>query len=156
MKFARRTCARFPGPLFRKVPDISENGSGLPLEDVTALYVLRSACPNLSGLPRHMCGRHSGFIVCRDRFPEILQIFRESGPGIAATHHFLEMFRIFRENGHPNISGTIFPKYSKYFGKCYHRNIRNISEKWSGVRLSKYPGYFRKNGPGFERSRCVF
>ena len=44
----------------------------------------------------------------------------------------------------PNISGTIFPKYSKYLGKCCRRNIRNISEKWSGVRLSKYPGYFGK------------
>ena len=139
MKLARRTCARFPGPLFRKIPDISENWSGLPLEDVTASYFLRTACPNLSGLPRHMCGRHSGFIFCRDQFPEIFQIFRESGPGIAATHHFLEIFRIVRENG-----GTIFPKYSKYFGKCYRRNIRNTSEKWPGVRLSKYPGYFGK------------
>ena len=136
MKLARRTCARFPGPLFRKIPDISENWSGLPLEDVTASYFLRTACPNLSGLPRHMCGGHSGFIFYRDQFPEIFQIFRESGPGIAAIHHFLEIFQIFR--------GPFSSKYSKYFGKCCRRNIRNISEKWSGVRLSKYPGYFGK------------
>ena len=132
MKLARRTCARFPGPLFRKIPDISENWSGLPLEDVTAAYFLRTACTNLSGLPRHMCGRHSGFIFCRDQFPEIFQIFRESGPGIAATHHFLEIFRIFRgpfSRNIPNISGNA---------------IRNISEKWSGARLSKHAGYFGK------------
>ena len=131
MKLARRTCARFPGPLFRKIPDISENWSGLPLEDVTASYFLRTACPNLFGLPGHMCGRHNGFIYCRDQFPEI---FQQSGN---RSHP------AFSRNI-PNISGTVFPKYSKYFQRCYRRNIRNISEKWSGVQLSKYPEYFRK------------
>ena len=140
MKLARRTCARFPGPLFRKIPDISENWSGLPLEDVTASYFLRIACPNLSGLPRHMCGRHSGFIFCRDQFPEIFQIFRESGTGIVATHHFLEIFRIFRgpfSRNIPHISGNaiveIFGIFRKNGLECDYRNIRDISEKWSGL-----------------------
>ena len=140
MKLARRTCARFPGPFFRKNPDISENWSGLPLEDVTASYFLRTACPNLSGLPRHMCGRQGGFIFCRDQFPKIFQIFRESGPGIAATHHFLEIFRIFRgpfSRNSPNISGHAIVERSGIFWKngleCDYRNIRDISEKWSGL-----------------------
>ena len=140
MKLARRTCARFPGLLFRKIPDISENCSGLPLEDVTALYFLRTACPNLSGLLRHMCGRHSGFISCRDQFAEIFQIFRESGPGIVATHHFLEIFRIFRgpfSRNIPIISGNAIVEISGIFRKNGlerdYRNIRDISEEWSGL-----------------------
>ena len=140
MKLARRTCARFPGPLVRKIQDISENWSGLPLEDVTASYFLRTACPNLSGLPRHMCGRHSGFVFCRDRFPKIFQIFRENGPGIAATHYFLEIFRIFRgplSRNIPNIFGNAIVEISGISRKNGlerdYRNIRDISEKWSGL-----------------------
>ena len=147
MKLARRTCVRFPGPFFRKIPDISENWSGLHLEDVTASYFLRTACPNL-----HICGKHNGFIFCRDQFPEISGIFRESGPGIAAIHHFLrnipnisgkyfgdyfpEIFQIFRE--------MLSSKYPEYFGKIVWSTTIEIS------------GRFRKNGAGFERSRCDF
>ena len=135
MKLARRTCARFSRTAFPKNPDTSENWFGLPLEDVTVSYFLRTACPNLFGLPLHMCGRHSCFIFCRDPCPEIFQIFRESG--IAAFgDHLPEIFQIFRE--------MLSSKYPEYFGKMV----------WSAT--IEISGICRKNGPGFERSRCVF
>ena len=91
-------------------------------------------------------GRCNRFIFPTDRLPKFV------GHNPEDADQFPEVFQIFRENrSHPpssrnipNISGTVFPKCSKYFGKCYSRNVRNISEKWFGVQLSKYPGYFGK------------
>ena len=85
-------------------------------------------------------GRCNRFIFPTDRLPEIFQIFRESGPGIAATHHFLKIFRIFQgpfSRNIPNISGKATVEISGIFRKncleCDCRNIRDISEKWSGL-----------------------
>ena len=62
--------------------------------------------------------------VSRFRFPKYSRYFgkavRESQPPTI----FLKYSEYFKNH---------FPKYSKYFGKCHRRNIRNISEKWSGL-----------------------
>ena len=124
MKLARRTCARFPGPLFRKTPDISEIGSGCPWK-MQPLHIsygsLTQICP---GYPGH-------------------------NPEDAVASFFV---------------GTNFPKYPEYFGNRFPEIFREmLSSKypesfrkmvWSAI--IEISGIFRKNGPGFERSRCVF
>ena len=125
VKFPRRTCARFSGPLFRKIPHISANWSGL-----SPFYIssgpLTQTC---SGYPDH----NPENILLLGPISRII-------PGkIAVIHHFLEIFRIFREpfsRSIPNISGNIIVEVSGLFRQsgleCSYRNIPDISEKWSG------------------------
>ena len=92
---------------FRKF-DILENWFGLPLEDVTASYFLRTACPNLSGLPG-ICAED--IVVSFLYGPIFRNILNILGNAV------VEISGIFRKNGL----------------ECDYRNIRDISEKWSGL-----------------------
>ena len=100
---------------------------------------LTQICP---GYPGHNPEDIVASFFVGTNFPKYSRYFGK----IAATHHFLEIFRIFRgpfSRNIPNISGNAIVEISGILRKngleCDYRNIRDISEKWSG----------------FERSRCV-
>ena len=141
IKRNRETCSShlrvFPDRFSEKSRIFRKIGPGCPWK-MQPLHIsygpLTQICP---GYPGHNPEDAVASFLVGTNSPKYSRYFGE----IAATHHFLEIFRIFREPFSRNIP---FPKYFNYFGKCCRRNIRNLSEKWSGVQLSKYPGYFGK------------